>query len=335
MHRLAVLILEASHSRLICVPKSLSDLITLVSQLLVLKRVQVTLVQLKDDVETPMNSDTALEAALEDHSDTLVLAARVRPESEIRPTTNYVLAFTGRHKLRVHNLDDESVTYWESKNVNWTGRVCVKAENVLIFTGGNSKPNSAHVYDLTLGRETKLEDMKRGRMWHGLCALEGAVYAVGGREASGGQSQASTEVLIAESWKELPALNTPRESMTLLPHQQAVFAFGGFDGSQRLTTIEKYEGQVWTVLSIALPAPRQMPGVLLTAMKALIVGGQDDRCEQNAVLELDLETGEIQQKPALPAADFFTGRQVVRRREQVWAFGRKTYVLSEDRWSSF
>jgi hypothetical protein len=123
--------------------------------------------------------------------------------------------------------------------------------------------------------------------------------------------------------------------MTLLPHQQAVYAFGGFDGNLRLTTIEKYEGQVWTVLPITLPAPRQMSGVLLYATKALIVGGQDDRSDQNDVFEMDLETGEIKHKPALPAADFFTGRQVVRRGEQVWAFGRKTYVLSEDRWSSF
>lgn len=335
MHRLAVLVLEASHSRLICVPTAFHELVTLVAQLLSLKRTQLTLVQLKDDAELLLTSNSDYQSVLKDHSETLVLAARIRPESEICLTRNYVLAFTARHKLRAHNLDDETVTYWESKSINWTGRVCVKSENVLIFTGGNTKPNSAHVYDLTLGKETQLEDMKKGRMWHGLCALEEVVYAVGGREASDGQSQTSAEVLIGQSWLELPALNTPRESMTLLPHQQAVYAIGGFDGNLRLTTIEKYEGQVWTVLPITLPAPRQMSGVLLYATKALIVGGQDDRSDQNDVFEMDLESGEIKHKPALPAADFFTGRQVVRRGEQVWAFGRKTYVLSEDRWSSF
>lgn len=334
MYRLAVLTIESAPSRLVVVPETLWELKALVGQLGAVRREQVVISQVKDDRELAVESDSALQTAVGDTSDALVLTARVKPGSEVVPTTNYVVAFTARHKLRVYNLDTETVTYWESKNINWTGRACVVRADVLIFTGGNTHPNSAFEFDLAVGKETQLEYMKKGRMWHGVCALGEAVYAVGGREETGGRPQASTEVLESQTWRELPPLNTPRESMTLLSHLQAVLAFGGFDGDQRLTTIEKYENEGWTVLSVRLPAPRQMPGVLLSASKALVVGGQDSQEDQTSVFELDLDTGELQTKTPLPVADFFTGRQVVKRGEQVWAFGRKTYVLAEDRWSS-
>jgi hypothetical protein len=85
-----------------------------------------------------------------------------------------------------------------------------------------------------------------------------------------------------------------------------VYAFGGFDGNQRLTTIEKYAENHWEILSCELPSPRQMLGVLfLDDHTALVLGGQEGKYEQSDAYEVDLEAGMSMETVPLPKADFF------------------------------
>ena len=327
--RLAVLVSDSAPSRVIRVPGSLEQLHADLAPIVGLDKTILTVYQVHTEGENKaIRDESTLQRLCADVGNTLVLTVKPRlPQEGRKPTTNYVLGFVMRHKLRVHNLDDDSVVFWESKSISWTGRVCVMSDDRLLFTGGNRTPRTTIAYDLATGEETPLGDMTQGRMWHGLCALNGAVFAVGGRESQSALPTSTTETLKTNTWQALPNLSGPRESLTLMAYAQAVYAFGGFDGNTRLSTIEKYAGKQWEVLSCDLPSPRQMLGVMfLDEHTVLIVGGQAEKCDQSDVYELDMEAGASMESAPLPRGDFFTGRQVVKRGEEIWAFGRQTYV---------
>lgn len=333
--RLAVLVSDSVPSRLIRVPATLVQLQGQLETIVGLNKAQMEVTLVKSAAETQTIGDEGgFQRACEEVGETLVLM--VRPKAALpgkKPTSNYVLGFAMRHKLRILNLDDDSVVFWESKSINWTGRVCVMSADKLIFTGGNRTPKAAITYDLATCRETQVEDMTQGRMWHGICSLSGAVFAVGGRESQSGLPTSTAEVLKETTWQSLPDLSCPRESLTLVANSGAVYAFGGFDGNHRLTTIEKYAENHWEILSCELPSPRQMLGVLfLDDHTALVLGGQEGKYEQSDAYEVDLEAGMSMETVPLPKADFFTGKQVVKRGEEVWAFGRQTYVRREGMW---
>jgi len=333
--RLAVLVSDSVPSRLIRVPGTLGLLQGELEPIVGLGKAQMEVVLVKSAAETEtIRDEGTFQRACTEVRETLVLM--VQPKAALpgkKPTVNYVLGFSMRHKLKVLNLDDDSVGFWESKNISWTGRVCVMSTDKLIFTGGNRTPRAAMAYDLATCRETQLQDMSQGRMWHGLCSLEGTVFAVGGRESQSGIPTSTAEVLKSTTWQGLPDLSCPRESLTLIANSGAVYAFGGFDGSQRLTTIEKYAGKAWETLLCELPSPRQMLGALfLDDHTVLVLGGQEGKYEQSEVYEIDLEAGMSVEAAPLPRGDFFTGRQVVKRGEEVWAFGRQTYVRRGSMW---
>lgn len=333
--RLAVLVSDSVPSRLIRVPGTLVLLQGELETIVGLNRAQMEVILVKSAAETEtIRDEGTFQRACNEVRETLVLM--VRPKAALqgkKPTTNYVLGFSMRHKLRVFNLDDDSVVFWESKNISWTGRVCVLSADKLLFTGGNKTPKATITYDLTTCRETQLEDMTQGRMWHGLCSLEGTAFAVGGREGQSGLPTITAEVLKSTTWQGLPNLSYPRESLTLVVNSEAVYAFGGFDGSQRLTTIEKYAGKNWEILACELPSPRQMVGALfLDDHTVLVLGGHEGKYEQSEVYEMDLDAGMSMEAPSLPRGDFFTGKQVVKRGEEVWAFGRQTYVRRGNMW---
>ena len=265
----------------------------------------------------------------------LKLAVKLREPAKW--TINYVLSFIAKDTIEVRTIDTGGLAYIRSSGLHWSGRVCMSAIDRFFFSGGYESPRFACEFDLTKGEEHPLANMLRGRIWHGVCCLDETVYAVGGREKRAGQAGSTAEVLLAGLWVSLPMMVFERESMGLVAHGTAVYAFGGFDGEQRLDSIEKYEG-TWILLQWKMPQARQMVGVCFIDQDlAIVAGGQDQQTEQTGVVRMNLKSGEIKALPSLPMGDYFTGWQLVLRNgNEVHALAHYYAVLNlaSDQWVS-
>lgn len=332
VQRFAVVLSDTANTLLVRLPPSYQALIQYLSKLLRVEKEDIALVSLQEaglGIE-PITNEVMYEALIADKR------KAVRLQVSSVGTCNYVLGFAGKNVLKVHNLDTETVFHVESQALNWSGRVCMRSNDKIFFSGGCDRPKSAIELDLRRSLERPLADMKNSRIWHGLCALNGCVYAVGGRETIQGLPSTTAEVFRSEVWTQLPDLNHGRESLSLVANRSTLFAVGGFNGKQRIDTIERLDPEKWTTLPMTLISPRQMTGVAFHTEDVLIVAGGQNGAEDRAeVFELNLKTGERKDLPPLPAADFFNGRQLVLRHPtELWAYGHSVHIFhfQTNRW---
>lgn len=323
--RFAVVLSDVRNSLLVRLPKSYQAFVQSLSKVLGIAKEDLVLESLQ---EQGLGKDPVMDEAT---YQTLVVDKRkgVRLQASSLGTCNYVLGFAGKDVLKVHNLDTETVFHVQSQALNWSGRVCMRSNDRIFFSGGCDSPKSALELDLRHSLERHLDDMKQPRIWHGLCALDGNVYAVGGRPSINGLPTHTAEVFRAEVWTQLPDLNHNRESISLVANRTTLFVVGGFDGKQRIDTIERLDPGEWTLLPWTLQGPRQMTGVAFLSEDVLVIAGGQNGAEDRAeVCELNLKTGAKKDLPPLPAADFFNGRQLVLRHPtELWAYGHSVHIF--------
>lgn len=330
--RFAVVLSDVENSLLVRLPGSYQALVQYLSKVLGIAKEDLALESLQEQGpgKDPVKDEATYQALVADKR------KGVRLQASSVGTCNYVLGFAGKDVLKVHNLDTETVFHVQSAGLNWSGRVCMRANDRVFFSGGCDRPKGALELDLRHSQERRLEDMKQSRVWHGLCALDGNVYAVGGRPNLEGIPASTAEVFRAEVWTPLPDLNHNRESISLVANRTTLFAVGGFNGKQRIDSIERLDPGEWTLLVWTLPGPRQMVGVAFLSEDVLVVaGGQNGAEDRTEVCKLNLKTGVRKDLPPLPAADFFNGRQLVLRHPtELWAYGHSVHIfhLQTSRW---
>jgi len=130
---------------------------------------------------------------------------------------------------------------------------CVKREEgKIFFCGGNSGSvlRKFDCLDLKKGKWTRLPDMvqKRDELAVAL-GPDGMVYAIGGYGGGGGQdasSQQSNCLRTAErfdfekgQWEMLPNMNEARRALAAVALPDGIYAIGGYDGKQYLSSVEK------------------------------------------------------------------------------------------------
>lgn len=74
-----------------------------------------------------------------------------------------------------------------------------------------------------------------------------------------------------------------------------VFTFGGFDSSNRISTIEKYNilQDSWEILHVSLPQPLSNAAAISFKESIFIVGGGHDEGFSHDVFKLNLENNEL------------------------------------------
>ena len=80
-------------------------------------------------------------------------------------------------------------------------------------------------------------------------SLNGCIYAVGGRNRSTDSYFDLVERYNTQThhWSPVAPMNSPRAWAAIVVYKENIFAIGGFDGANRLNTVEMYDAvkNVW------------------------------------------------------------------------------------------
>ena len=315
---------DSSPSTLAQAPVLYEELLRYIERLY---HIPAALVQLHTVTQVSVTSQPVLDLLLEQESSTLTLCISQRTKADIA-STDYILGFEDRRKLRLMNFEDNAISFVESEVMHWTGRACLYGTNSVLFTGGQEYPAGSFLVSITEQSSTELGSMQEGRIWHGLCTIGNKAFVMGGKDSSSGAAKQSSEMLENGQWVTIAPLNFPRESLAATAYKATLYVVGGFDGCNRLSSIEAYKQKRWSMLPLKLPEPRQMPGIVfLTDTKLMVAGGQDEERAKKTVYVVNLDSGKVETLPSLPVPDYFTGRQLVRKANgEVWGFGKQTYI---------
>ncbi len=80
---------------------------------------------------------------------------------------------------------------------------------------------------------------------HQLSEVEGLIMLVGGRidnEVSNSTFQYDPEI---DDWRQVESMISPRENFALVKLNNAVYALGGYNGTNQINSVEKYEDGIW------------------------------------------------------------------------------------------
>lgn len=319
--RSAVLLYEDFPSQIVLVPAALEELLRLAERLYGLSQLVVS-----HETNGQINSQEAYDRILQQPGSLCLKLAKAPPRAST--ASDYALGFTAPHAIRLCTFSPSTALTLESEELDWSGRVCLYQGAAVLFAGGLARPRGATVFSIPSWTPTVLGDMATGRVWHGLVAVCQGAFAIGGKDPATGVSLKSVERLDSTAWVAMAALNFPRESLSVTTNRDLLYAVGGFDGLQRLQSVEVHKRGKWVMLPVRLPEPRQMAGLVwLDDTKLMVVGGQNDRRPKSTVFLLYMDTGKVEKMAPLPVPDYFAGKQLVRKANgEVCGFGRYSYV---------
>jgi N-acetylneuraminic acid mutarotase len=156
-----------------------------------------------------------------------------------------------------------------------------------IYLAGGYRGNapSGAVFTLTAGRWERRASLHYPRGALGLVALDGHLYAVGGRGAQDEVGPAEVYDPGANAWRDLPELPMPRDHVAAAAFRGRVCVAGGRFGSSTRNTgrVDCWDpaGGAWATLP-SLPRPTSGAAAGVLADRLLVLGGE----ESTAVIDL-------------------------------------------------
>ncbi|XP_066281499.1 kelch-like protein 24 [Branchiostoma lanceolatum] len=152
--------------------------------------------------------------------------------------------------------------------------VCVVNSDIFL-TGGGEYPTQAFRYNSSLNYWTKLASLWEERVCHGMVALNGQAYAVGGMDPVDYDRKLSSVEVYREktkSWKKVKPLKVGVRNFGIAACCNKIYIFGGELAS---TTIQCYDPsqKEWTVKSMQLPEPALCVRACPVNSKIYLVGG--------------------------------------------------------------
>ncbi|XP_019633058.1 PREDICTED: kelch-like protein 24 [Branchiostoma belcheri] len=154
--------------------------------------------------------------------------------------------------------------------------VCVVGNDV-ILTGGDESLTEAWRYQSSLDSWTKLGSLNTGRCYHGMAALNGEVYAVGGDSDRKDSTSVEVYSMAANSWKETAPLKLAVSHFGIATCGDKIYVFGGMYGMSEETTdaLQCYDPNQneWTFAAVM---PKAVSGIRACTVnsKIYLVGGQ-------------------------------------------------------------
>ncbi|XP_066290522.1 kelch-like protein 24 [Branchiostoma lanceolatum] len=163
-----------------------------------------------------------------------------------------------------------------------TGSAVCVVKNDVIVTGGDMTLCKAWRYKTSLNSWFRLGPLKRGRLRHGMTALNGRVYVVGG--TSGGEKKLKLPVVEmyskkAKCWKKKADLKLAVSNFGIATCCEKVYVFGGMSGFGKTTDALQCYDPTQNVWTLATPLPRAIQGIsaCTVGFRIYLVGGQLDR----------------------------------------------------------
>jgi len=119
--------------------------------------------------------------------------------------------------------------------------------------------------------------MERPRTEHSSVHVNGRVYIMGGFEKRDNNFLSECEIYEANTNRFLPMapMSCPKCGFSCASTEQKIYAVGGFNGKQRLKTIEVYDIQAdkWQLLDVALPFGLTNSSLMVVNPQRLLVFG--------------------------------------------------------------
>ncbi|KAK2727542.1 hypothetical protein QYM36_008134 [Artemia franciscana] len=154
-----------------------------------------------------------------------------------------------------------------------------------LMPGTNSDCQWVDVYDPAKDEWEPRQPMLQRRTRHGVAALDGCIYAVGGSQGKLFLNSVERYDPSQDKWSFLAPMASPRVGVAVAVVNRLLYAIGGFDGRQRLSSVECYhpERDEWIQVS---PCSRRKSGAGCAAFEHYIyVAGGFDGDNQLAALE--------------------------------------------------
>ena len=199
--------------------------------------------------------------------------------------------------------------------------------NEIIVTGGLKNPSSTISITLDTNTSKRLPDMHVGRAWHATCIQFTYMYVIGGRSRDKANAIKAVERFDLEKWESLSDLNIERENATAVSFKNDIYVIGGSNKEhgrwELLSSIEKYQDNVWHLLSFQLPC--KMAGVGLIPYeddKILLLGGSRERGTFSPdVFAFSFEDGREEDFNHLPEGDAFWSQAFYQTDESIIVMG--------------
>lgn len=155
------------------------------------------------------------------------------------------------------------------------------------------------------GQWTHVQDMQVARSDGSACVYGGRIYVAGGLNDQVIESSVEFYNQQDNTWTFLSSMITPRTSFTLLayPAQDCLLAIGGNDGSERLSSVERFDfgggggpqssnGGGWSLHSNMRHRRSTFSACLLDQTKLIVVGGYNGQTPFNQVEMYDQQQGQ-------------------------------------------
>lgn len=263
----------------------------------------------EDNEECLIDDDLSLQIALERSPlQGLTIYLRQKGSSRRQPQNQQVVLMTIPAKFnRAYIFSSARLELRKVLSDYFVGSARVALwGDAAIITGGMNQLRQVVELDLGLMEAKKLQPLLFGRFWHGVAVIEDCLFVSGGKDDEDRPPLSTCEQFDGERWTQLPGLNIPRDSHTMVGYLSSVYVFGGEDEENRaLTSVEKLQGSRWVNLTVRLPAPRTMPGIVFLGEEYVLMLGGMQGGEKANTFRLNMKTGDYEELGKLPIAARF------------------------------
>lgn len=174
----------------------------------------------------------------------------------------------------------------------------------VVVIGGTSDQlaeASNKVFALRGGSWAALPSLTHARAAPAAAVVGDKLVVVGGQNAK--QLVAQTEVFDGTSWKDAPALPTPREHLAAVSDGTYVYAIGGrfLSADKNSSAFERFDpaSQTWTKL-VGMPTPRGSYGATYLNGRIVVVGGEEPTQVLGVAEMYDIADGKWTTLAAMP-----------------------------------
>jgi N-acetylneuraminic acid mutarotase len=172
---------------------------------------------------------------------------------------------------------------------------------VLGGTSGNLADASNKVFALRGNGWVELPSLTHARAAPAAAVVGDRLVAVGGQNAK--KLVPQTEVFDGNSWKDAPAMPTPREHLAAVSDGTYVYTIGGrfLSADKNSAALERFDPQsaTWTKL-VGMPTPRGSYGATLIDGRIVAVGGEEPTRVLGVAEMYDIAQGKWTSLPPMP-----------------------------------
>jgi serine/threonine protein kinase/N-acetylneuraminic acid mutarotase len=172
---------------------------------------------------------------------------------------------------------------------------------VLGGTSGNLADASNKMFALRGNGWVELPSLTHARAAPAAAVVGDRLVAVGGQNAK--KLVPQTEVFDGNSWKDAPAMPTPREHLAAVSDGTYVYTIGGrfLSADKNSAALERFDPQsaTWTKL-VGMPTPRGSYGATLIDGRIVAVGGEEPTRVLGVAEMYDIAQGKWTSLPPMP-----------------------------------